>query len=95
MEVLAKGTIEHLVIPVTDTLGNLTVIPSATYDILTDDDDETEILMGASAIVFDSMTLLTLVDTTDLDEGVYKLFVQFPAIPETPRLGPHRFRVDD
>ena len=94
MEKLAKGTVEFLVIPVTDTMGNLTSIGAATYDLYTGDDAATEILSGISCVV-DGMKILPLIDTTTLDEGPYDLFVTFSASPETPRLGPFRFRVDD
>lgn len=94
MERLTKGTIEYLVIPVTDTLGNVTSIASATYDIVTGDDAATAVVTGAVAVV-DGMKILPLIDTTLMAEGPYDLFVRFPAFPETPRLGPFRFRVDD
>ena len=94
MERLTKGTKEYLVIPVTDSLGNLTSIGAASYDIYTGDDAASEVVMGAVAVV-DGMKIFTLVDTTDMDEGPYDLFVQFEASPEAPRLGPFRFRVDD
>ena len=94
MERLTKGTKEFLVIPVTDTQGNLTSIAAATYDLYTGDDEATEIIAGQSCVV-DGMTILPLIDTTSLDEGPYDLFVTFEALPEIPRLGPFRFRVDD
>lgn len=94
MERLTKGTIEFLVIPITDTLGNLTSIASATFDIVTGDDDQTPVVTAQAAVV-DGMTILTLINTTNMVEGPYDLFVKFPASPETPRLGPFRFRVDD
>lgn len=94
MEKLTKGTIEFLVIPITDTLGNLESIDAATYDLYTGDAEETEVLTGEACTVTD-MKILPLIDTTDLEEGPYDLFINFSAPPETPRLGPFRFRVDD
>jgi hypothetical protein len=94
MERLTKGTIEFLVIPVTDTQGNLTNIGAATYSLYTGDDAATQILTGVSCAV-QGMTILPLINTTTLDEGPYDLFVTFSAPPETPKLGPFRFRVDD
>ena len=94
MERLTKGTIEYLIIKVTDTLNNLTVIPSATYDIYTGDDAATEVIVGQDAII-EGMLVMPMVDTTNMDEGPYDLYITFPATPETPRLGPFRFRVDD
>jgi len=94
MERLTKGTIEFLVIPVTDTMGNLTSIGAASYDLYTGDDAATEIISGKQCVV-SGMKILPLIDTTNLAEGPYDLFVTFSASPETPRLGPFRFRVDD
>jgi len=94
MERLTKGTKEFLVIPVTDTMGNLTSIAAATYDLYTGDDDATAIIEGQSCVI-DGMKILPLIDTTNLDEGPYDLFVTFEALPEIPRLGPFRFRIDD
>jgi len=94
MEKLTKGTIEFLVLPITDTQGNLTNIGAATYDLYTGDDDATVVVSGVSCVV-DGMKILPLIDTTTLAEGPYDLFVTFSAAPETPRLGPFRFRVDD
>jgi hypothetical protein len=94
MERLTKGTIEFMVIPVTDTMGNLTEITAATYDIYTGDDDATAVLEGGVAVC-DGMKILPLINTTAMDEGPYDLFVNFEALPEFPRLGPFRFRVDD
>jgi hypothetical protein len=98
MEVLTRGTKEYLVVEITDTLNNLTTLSGAdpTFDVVTDDDDETAIVTGQSCIIQD-MLALCLMDTTDeaFAEGNYKAFVKFNALPEVPRLGPFRFRVDD
>lgn len=98
LEVLVKGTKEYIVVEVTDTLNNLTTLgaSSPTYDVVTDDDDETLVVDGATAIT-EGMLALCMIDTTpvDFDEGKYKLFLKFEALPEVPRLGPFRFRVDD
>jgi len=94
VEKLAKGTIEFMVIPITDTLGNLTSIGAATYDLYTGDDAATQVVTNQNCTVT-GMKILPLIDTTSLAEGPYDLFVKFSAPPETPRLGPFRFRVDD
>jgi hypothetical protein len=97
MEVLTKGTKEFIVCPITDTMGNLTVIPPpALYDIYTGDEAKTPILIGGTAVI-DGMRILPLIDTTLtlMVVGVYDLFVTFQALPEIPRLGPFRFRVDN
>lgn len=98
MEVLTRGTKEYLIVEITDTLSNLTTLVGAdpTFDVVTDDDEETAVITGQSCIV-QNMLALCLMDTTDPDfeEGQYKAFVKFNALPEVPRLGPFRFRVDD
>lgn len=93
MERLTKGTVEYLIIPVTDSLGNVTELDAATYDIYTGDDEQTVVLEGGNATV-NGMTVFALVDTANMDIGPYDLFVQFSIPPETPRLGPFRFKVD-
>lgn len=96
MERITKGTKEYLIVPVTDSLGNLTSLGTTTYDIYTGDSEKTPVLVGATAVV-DSLTIFALVDTVilNMEQGPYDLFVKFDAFPETPRLGPFRFRVDD
>jgi hypothetical protein len=87
---------DYLMLNEVDAL-NLSVTPgtltAATYDLYTGDDEATEIITG-QACVIDGMKILPLIDTTAL-EGPYDLFVTFEALPEIPRLGPFRFRVDD
>lgn len=96
MEVLAKGTVEPLVTRVTDTLGNVTSLSSATFDVYTNDDEETQVIDAQVAIV-DDMLIITVVDTTvdEFEEGEYKMFVNFPIGAITLRQGPFYFRVDD
>lgn len=93
MERLTKGTKEFLIVPIVDSLGNVTQLESVTYDIYTGDDPQTPVLQGANAST-DGMTVFALVDTTDLEIGVYELYIQFEIYPEIPRLGPFRFKVD-
>lgn len=67
------------------------------YDLfLCEDDTDTEIVTNASADN-DGMIALPLVDTSVMgfQEGLYKIFLTFVSSPQTPRLGPFYFKVDD
>lgn len=93
---LTKGTIEFLPIRVSEALGNLTTLDGTglSYDLHHDDEAETVVLTNQSA-QNSGMIALPLIDTTGLAEGPYSVFIKFIAFPETPRLGPYKFRVDD
>lgn len=96
MVTLTKGTIEFLPIKVSEALGNLPTLDGTglSYDLYHDDEAETVVLTNQSA-QNDGLMALPLIDTTGLDEGPYSVFIKFTAFPETPRLGPYKFRVDD
>jgi hypothetical protein len=96
MVVIAKGSIEFFPIRVQDALGNLNTLDGSglTYDLYKDDEAETLVLSNQSA-ANDGMIALPLINTTSLAEGPYAVFIEFAAFPETPRLGPYKFRVDD
>lgn len=96
MVVITKGSIEYMPIKVSDALGNLLTLDGTglSYDIYHDDEAETVVLTSQSA-TNDGMLALPLIDTTSLQEGPYALFLKFASFPETPRLGPYKFRVDD
>jgi hypothetical protein len=51
--------------------------------------------LTAQAAQNEGMIALPLINTTLLAEGPYNVFIKFTAFPETPRLGPFKFRVDD
>jgi len=92
---LAKGTIEKLVVDVTDRLENLTTLDdkSPKFDIRPQF-AETYIVTNASADS-DGMRAECLVDTSDEDfvPGVYELYLHWDAFPEFPREGPLHFKV--
>lgn len=92
---LPKGTKEFLVVGIADRLNNVTDLDDidVTYTVL-DQSDETAI--DAESAETDGMSILCLIDTEDLDEGNYRLFVDLDGpSPQTPRLGPFRFDVED
>lgn len=96
METLTKGTKEYLPIKVQNILGSFTTLDGTglSYDLYKDDEAETVVLTAQPASN-DAMIALPLIDTTTLAEGDYLVFIKFTALPEVPRLGPFRFRVDD
>jgi hypothetical protein len=90
---LNSGSIEYIILDVKDRLKLLTdlSVASPTFTVLAP--DATYPYTDESAVV-DGMKVKCLIDTTDLDEGRYKLWVKFNASPETPVLGPIEFYVD-
>jgi 5-hydroxyisourate hydrolase-like protein (transthyretin family) len=94
--VLTKGTVEFLPIRVSNALGTFNTLDGTglSYDLHHDNEAETVVLTNQSA-QNDGMIALPLIDTTTLAEGPYAVFIKFTAFPETPRLGPYKFRVDD
>jgi hypothetical protein len=96
MVVMTKGTIEFFPIRVQEALGNLITLDGTglTYDLYKDDEAETVVLTSQAA-QNEGMIALPLINTTLLAEGPYNVFIKFTAFPETPRLGPFAFRVDD
>jgi hypothetical protein len=96
MVTLTKGSIEFVPIKVSEALGNILTLDGTglSYDLYHDDEAETVVLTNQSA-QNEGMIALPLIDTNPLTEGAYRLFIKFSAFPETPRLGPFMFRVDD
>ena len=96
MVTLTPGTIEYFPIRVSDALGNLATLDGTglAYDLYKDDEAETLVVSNQSA-QNDGLIALPLINTTGLAEGPYSVYIKFAAFPETPRLGPFKFRVDD
>ena len=98
METLTLGTKEYLPIRVKNILGSLSTLDGTglTFDLYKDDEAETSVLLAQPASN-DGMIALPLIDTTgvNFEEGDYNVFIKFTALPEVPRLGPFKFRVDD
>lgn len=98
VEVFALGTIEYYPVKVYDTFENLTTLDGTglTFDVYKDDENETSVFTNRAA-TNEGLVALPLIDTVaDCDEeGPYLMWIKFNALPEVPRLGPFRFRVDD
>lgn len=92
MITLPRGTKENLIVDVTDRLGSLTTLNGAnsTFDIRKK--GEAWLLQGQSVINI-GMRAYCLIDTSSWVVGVYELFINFQALPEQPRIGPHEFEV--
>lgn len=93
---LTLGTVEYLPVRVTDALARLGSLDSADlrFDIIRADEAETIIDTNVSGDN-QGMLALCLVDTRGWEEGDYDLYIYFEALPEAPRLGPFRFKVED
>ncbi len=102
MEVLKKGTIESLLVPLRDRLGNiddLNVVTSLLFDTRKKSDNVAA--QSNVAVVLDSdypMTAICSIDTTlaaYVGGEEYKLYLKYTAGTESPILGPIFFRVED
>lgn len=93
---IPKGSIQYWPVQILSAFGTITTLDGkdCRYDLYKADDDETDIVLNAAA-ENDGMIALPLIDSTTLDEGLYKVFISFVASPQTPKLGPFYFQVDD
>lgn len=91
-----KGSVQYWPVKVNDAFETIVTLDGldVRFDIYKDDEAETPVIENGSASN-SGMIALPLVDSTALDEGRYKLFISFVASPQTPRLGPFFFQVDD
>lgn len=106
MITIAPGSVEYLACKLTDVLPTPDALTSLTgknprFEVYDDDEAETLVVAETSAAIAagDEMIALCLIDA-DIpgvfpEEGDYNLFLTFDNTPETPRLGPFPFRIDD
>ena len=90
-----KGSIESVAIDVTDRFNNLTTLDTAslTFDITQFDGTP---IVTAQGCPNTGMTAMPQVDTTPSDYEIgasYKIYINFTALPDYPRLGPVTFKV--
>lgn len=86
-----KGSVETILVQVRDEQVLLFDLPEPTrYDIL--DADGADVTLAQVATT-EGLEAACLVDTSDMEMGDYELFLYFTVGAETPRLGPHKFRV--
>lgn len=95
MERLPVGTIEYLIVDVSDQLGNLTTLDGTvlTFDVKPEDPAGTPMYTNQPA-TNDVMKVKCLIDTSTWVPGEYSLFITIHATPEQPRLGPYKFKVE-
>lgn len=94
---IAKGSIQYWPIKVFEAFDTLSTLDGldVRFDLYkVDDDGETIVTDNGSADNL-GMIALPLVDSTLMDEGLYKVFISFVASPQTPRLGPFFFKIGD
>lgn len=92
-DALVLGSKEYVIIDVTDRLANLTSLTGATYDWRVKN-SVSWVAQGLTVTAI-GMRAFCLIDTTTANEsGEYEIFLQFANAPETPRLGPVRFKID-
>lgn len=95
---LPKGTKEYVVVEVVDALNNLVDLAATTpkYDVKYSDDSLT--ITQATPII-QLMKLFCMIDTrttpASWPAGEYRVYVDFTAAPELPRIGPFSFTVSD
>lgn len=102
MEVLKKGTIQSLLVPLRDRLGNIVSLGSVSnlkFDTKKKSDNSAaESNKGATFDVDSPMTAICEIDTTIgayVGGEEYKLYLKYTAGSESPVLGPTFFRVED
>jgi hypothetical protein len=90
------GTSEYLVVDITEALGEITTLASATYDIW--DSNYTEKVVSNSAdVIVEGMRVKCLIEPVEAwGRNDFELYLTLTDLPtaETPRLGPIRFSVE-
>jgi len=92
-----KGSIQYWPIKVIDAFETINSLDGldVRFDLYkVEDDDDTEITVNGSA-TNSGMIALPLIDSTTMEEGLYKVFISFVASPQTPKIGPFFFKIDD
>ena len=101
MEVINKGSVESLLVPLRDRLGNLQTLADVTNLRF-----DTEAKADGSAIqtnavaIFDADSPMTAICEIDSSlsgyaAGVYLLYLKYTTGSEAPRLGPVEFRIEE
>jgi hypothetical protein len=100
MVTLVQGSVEYLMVDVSDRAGELTTMvgTSPVYNVYRRA-DATQVITNLSATVVggDPMTLRCLIDTSNgptWTSEEYELYVKFTLGSETPEHGPFRFYVE-
>jgi hypothetical protein len=94
---LPQGTKEYLIVDLTDLLGTVVTLDGlgTTYDVK---DINGNLKYAAALAVTTAMRARCMIDTEQggtWQAGNYRLYLEFNAAPELPRIGPFTFTVDD
>lgn len=93
--VIQAGSIESVVVRVTDEIDGITVLPPGTTYSLFDSDGEPVTGIQDLVATIDGMDALCLIDTTLVATGGdFELYVYLTVGAESPVLGPHKIRVN-
>ena len=102
MEVLKKGTVEALLVPMRDRLGNiddLSTVSGPLFDVRRKEDNSAVQSNALWTVDPDfPMTVICVIDTTlagYVAGDEYKLYIRYTAGSESPVRGPIEFRVED
>lgn len=91
---LNVGTVELLVVDLTDKIGTITDLTAYAVSYKVMDESEDNVIVNWTVVNSKSgMRVFPLIDTTvgTWPEGTYKLYVRPTIPPETPILGPMEF----
>jgi hypothetical protein len=94
---ITLGTKEHVIVKITDKLGELTTLDGANARFDLRKKGASTWVSQNVAVTNIGMTAYCLIDTqawTEADVGKYELYIYFNALPEVPRLGPFEFSVN-
>ena len=86
-----QGSVEPVIIEVTDQLGTLTELPAGTLFDVKDTDGNPE--QNNLAVTVAGMKAICLIDASALAIDDYDLYLKFTSGSNLPILGPYRFRV--
>jgi hypothetical protein len=94
---IPKGSKEHIICDIMDRLLNLTDLSTASVQFDTRVKNDTVWIQQNIPATVIGMRAYCLIDTTlaGYSNGIYELFVHFNNLPESPRLGPVDFMVDE
>ncbi len=93
--VIQAGTVETVVVRVTDEVEGISALPAGTTYSLFDSDGGPVTGIQDLVATIDGMDALCLIDTTAIEGGGdFELYLYFNVGAEFPVLGPHKIRVN-
>ncbi len=92
--VIQEGSVETVVVRVTDEIDGIIALPAGTTYSLYDSDGEPVTGIQDLVATIDGMDALCVIDTDVSGVGDFELYLNFATGVEAPRLGPHKIRVN-